>query len=112
MRAYRRLDYQAVTDRAKGVSAPPRLGPPPSADESKHCHCPFTDAVAHGTAETSVLINGYLKDLLNTKTKEATKFHLTLYGSHMVNNLKGGLDFYLTTKQTIISLRYTTHPCQ
>ena len=56
-------------------------------------------------------INGYLKDLLNTKN-ETAKFHLTLYGSHMVNIVKGGLDFYFTTTQTIILFRKTKHPCQ
>ena len=28
--------------------------------------------------------------------------HLALYGSHMVANLEKGLDFYFTTKQTIM----------
>ena len=54
-------------------------------------------------------IHGYLKDLLNTKKN---KLDLTLYGSHMVDHLEGELGFDFTTKQTILSLQKTRHPCQ
>ena len=57
--------------------------------------------------KTSVLYMAISK-ICSTQNKTA-KFHLTLYGSHMVDNLEGGLYFYFTTTQAIISPQKTKH---
>ena len=46
---------------------------------------------------------------LPQRSAQHKKKELTLYGSHVVDNLEAELDFYFTSTKTMISLQKTTH---
>ena len=69
-----------------------------------HCHCPITDAIADEIAEASILYMATSK-ISSTPQKQ----DLTLYSSHMVDNLEGELYFYFTASQPCWPFRKEAH---